>query len=555
MVCAVYFLCHTLSSCQSQSIPALDLYTLQVTDSFKIRKLAQNDEISQYFKIRSKVVFYSRDSVCIGIYNVKDSSVKRVYFLPEGMQYVKGFNPFVINFELWNDSTVLVAYESRWPYVEDKIFLLNLNNLKLSHPFYSTDSNFISKYDTSIHSFNEAYQARNTWFAVANYSLPIRKSDTTVFMPVYNGDLVNHYDGQYRPLKNCIIPISTQFRKTKLDSMDITFSKVNSIFNDSIITSDDFYTLTRCRTTTITDSTFIVTFSGSKHLVEYNFNSRKTKVNLLELPLSEHSDLLMNKSSTKLSDILKFTSMRGNSKSKYFYRALNVPTKVNEKSPPDYREFLYDRQFKMIGAFNLRLFQKCIRGIEDDVLISFDKSRSIQDSNWMYFYKYKIMKTNEKCPQDSFLSVKLDGDEISPYKIQNYLNDLKLLDQDLDTIPFLISNNYCPTCVVKIGEFIKTIQTLNYSFKPFILHTENKEAYAHFKSDFQIRNDSLIYIDTLNNFSRLDKKVEIGLLLKQSEGNYYFKSFKVDELEELLAYICPKVRIVKGFCVPVEGSR
>lgn len=554
LISTVFFVCYCVSSCQSQSVSTLDLYSLKLVDSFKIRKYAQKDEINQYLEINNRVVFYSKDSVCIGIFHKLDSSLKRVDFLPKDLQFVKAFDPFVVNFGQLDDSTLVVAYESRWPYVEDKIFLLNVFNLKISQPFYAIDSNFVSKYDTSFHNFNEAHDAFKTWFAVSNYSLPVRSSDTTVFMPVYTGELVNKHNGQFRPLKNCVIPISTQYRECILDSLDISFSKVNSIFNDSFLFSDDFYTMTRCRTTVNTDSTFIVSFIGSNHIVEYNYNSRKTKVHLLDLPLSEHSDLLVNKTSKSLDDVLDFGKMCGNKNSKYFYRGLAVPFVVNKKSPPDFRHFLYDRQFKMIGAFNLRIFQKMIRGIEADVFICFDKSRSFQDSNWMYFYKYKIIETNETCHIDSFLNVNLMEFNRPSYKSENYLSDLKIIEKNLDSIPVLICDNYCPTCVHKIGEFIKTIQTLKYSFKPFIIQTGSAKAFNQFMSDYQIRNDTRIYIDSLNLFSKLNRKVDMGLFLKQSKENYYFKPFKVDELEDLLTYICPKVKIVKGFCIPLEGN-
>jgi hypothetical protein len=524
-------------------------------DSIKIKKFAQKDEINQYLEINNRVVFYSKDSVCIGIYNKIDSSLKRVNFLPKDLQYVKAFDPFVVNFGQLDDSTLVVAYESRWPYVEDKIFLLNVFNLKVTHPFYTINGNFVSKYDTSFHNFNEAHDAFNTWFAVSNYSLPIRASDTTVFIPVYTGDLVNKHNGQFRSQKNCIIPLSTFHRKNILDSLDISFSKVNSIFNDSFFSSDDFYTMTECRTTANSDSTFIVSFVGSNHVVEYNYNSRKTKVHLLELPLSERSDLLVNMKTRRLDEVLDFGNMCGNKNSNYFYRGIAVPFVVNKKSSTDFRHFLYDRQFKMIGAFNTRIFYKLIRGIEADVFISFDKSRSLKDSNWMYFYKYKIIETNETCHSDSFLSVNLMEFERPSYNSENYLSDLKIIENDLDSIPVLICDNYCPTCIHKIGEFIKTIQTLNYSFKPFIIQTGSTKAFNQFISDYQIQNDPRIYIDSLNLFSKLNRKEEMGLFLKQSKENYYFKPLKVDELEDLLMYICPRVKIVKGFCIPLEGNK
>lgn len=329
----------------------LTRFEYQITDSFKIKNNHQEAINSHIHFFKGYLLYYSRDSNQLAIYNTKTDKTEYLKFQVDFLQKDPNYKPFILNFGNLNDSTIVVAFESRWPYFEDKIFLLNLNSHKITFPFKSPGSNFISKYDTSVHSFKEAYDKRKTWFAVSYYQLPVRAKDTTVFTPVYTGKITNDAEGELRSNANCIFPISTIWNPDKPEEINISFSQVNPVFKDSINSAEGIYEFTNCSVMPFNNqSCFLATFNGSKNAVKYDWIKKQTDIIQVEFPENEFSDITLNASSIDPDNTMYYTNFsQGNG---LMLRSAFFPNLSNINKSGSFIHFVYDKSFELKGVIN-----------------------------------------------------------------------------------------------------------------------------------------------------------------------------------------------------------
>lgn len=188
----------------------IDEYSIEKTDSFTLKKYSIGDDLNYCYWLKNQIIYLSKDSACLIIIDSEKNVLKRADFLPEFQRRDILLRPYMMNFGQLNDSTIVCYYESRWPYDDQKIFLVNLNSMVVTFPFKIEHHGLISSSDNSIKDFNDAYYKKKTWLAVNNSKIYVDKTDTLVYIPVFTGDIYSGLPGSLRSNVNSIYAFQTQ---------------------------------------------------------------------------------------------------------------------------------------------------------------------------------------------------------------------------------------------------------------------------------------------------------------------------------------------------------
>jgi hypothetical protein len=527
----------------SQSDLKFSNYKFEKTDSLKIRKLIKSDNLTRYVNLNDNVIYYSNEAKCLVVSNIKTQSIKKAFFLPNWMQDQNEFNPFMVNFGKLNDSTLVVIYENRWPYVEDKIFLFNPKSNKISFPFHSNDTDFASKYDSKVSDFNYAQQKFKSWFAVSNYELPVRASDTTVFIPIYTGNIGNNLAGKLRSIKNCVLPISTKFHET--EKLELSFSQTNTIYDDSFNTKDEFYKLTNNLLSCHTKKSFILSFWGHQDAIEYNYENKTAKIISINIPILNIEKHTANHNSKSIDSLIKFWSFTENSIYNYSIRGLQIPSKSNSKK---FTYFVFNKELECIGIINKNLENSYIRGVEDTSFIAINIGKTEQNDSWFFIEIYKIINCGiQNIPLNIFnlSSNKNDSNLI------NYISKISAKLLETDTIPIILNNKSCPSCIHKTMLFLNTLQLNKSYIKPIIIVSNDLQSQITLLDKYSISKDSSIYFDNEGLFTSTTQELIMGQLIKEN-GKYYFKKIEQSKMSDFLKFINPNLSNDSKFCFPIE---
>lgn len=518
-------------------------YKFEKTDSIKIRKLNKSDNLTRYVNLSENVIYYSDEAKCLVVSNIKTQSIKKAFFLPNWMQDQNEFNPFMVNFGKLNDSTLVVIYENRWPYIEDKIFLFNPITNVISFPFHSNDTDFASKYDINVSNFNSAQKKFRSWFAVSNYELPVRASDTTVFIPIYTGNINNNIPGKLRSIKNCVLPITTNFHKT--EKLNLSFSKISPIYNDSFNTNDEFYKLTNNFLSCHTKKSFILSFWGHQDVIEYNYESKTTNVINLNIPILNIQKHTVNNTSKSIDSLIKFWSFIENPTNNYSLRGFQIPSKKNSK---EFTYFVFNKELKCIGIISKNLENAYIRGINDTSFIAISTRKTEQNDSWFLIDKYKIINSGTRNIPLKIFNLSINRNDSN---LNHYISIISKKLLNADTIPIILNNKSCPSCIHKTMLFLNALQTSKLSSKPIIIVSNDLQSQKALFEKYSILNDSNIYIDNKGLFTSITQELIMGQLIKEN-GNYYFKKIQQPEISDFLKFINPNISNIGEICFPLK---
>lgn len=500
-------------------------------------------------------IYHSRDSNYLVFWNHKTGEMQHCRFMHDFEQYEKSWRPYSVNFGILNDSTLVVAYANNWPYKDECLMLLNINSKKITYPFKMDTSLFVSKHDTSARKFFVAVNKNKAWFLYRTYTIPVISQDTTIFIPVYTGVYSLKYGpkSKLKPLVNSVLPITTHYNKNS-HPVDIHFSQVDSVFNDSINQKDDFEDVCNMTLYHHDTSGFIISFYGSIHLVEYNYRNASSTTHRLQFPEIPVEEWKLSMNSEKLSETVMFYEAYTSPGSPYIFREIAQPVyNTKYKNQREYRCFLYDKQYKLKGVFEQDFRDYYIRWMDGDKLVNFNQTKSAASTEWLWFDLLETVKTNRIVAMDSAMMFDLKSPNKNQYNLSTYLHEMHLKPEIRDSIPVLICDYYCPTCTHKIGSFIQTVQAMSLKHAPFILYAKDTAAMTAFIKTYHIQPDSNILFDRQGSFNRLNYGYNLGLILQRPYADYYFSPMKAEDVEMLLKLICPEVKIVNGFCVPVKN--
>lgn len=171
------------------------------------------------------------------------------------------------------------------------------------------------------------------------------------------------------------------------------------------------------------------------------------------------------------------------------------------------------------------------------------------NDNYLHFYKAKLVNTNQPVLNlRDYITGRFESKETKADYISSFNKDFHQ-----DSIPIIIINKGCPSCIHKIGEFIKTIQNHNLSYRKFILVSQDTSELYDFERKYSfIRDTQLITVDTNGIYYKMNYLRDFSYFIRQNPKVYFYQKIEVSELDQLLKYICPSVKVVDGFCIPIK---
>jgi hypothetical protein len=531
------------------------LYDLEFKEQIKIKKYSPNDKIYNFFELSNKVVYYSSDSNCLVISDLKTESVRRVNFMPESIQYQRQLKPYMGNFGRLDDSTIVLSYEGMWPYTNDKLMLVNINSGIVSYPFKigKEHKGFVSSLDSNFKDFNKAYSKVKTWFAVSSYPLPVRSSDTTVFVPVYTGDSrMKTNASNLRSNLNSVYVFSTLTNKNKIDSLSMIFSRLNPVFKDSINNKEEVERTLYCKTFLLNEHTFGLYYRGARDVYEYDFIKMKQHIQRVELPRVPVSTWNVSHDSKVLDELMDFNEVYSFNNSSFFMSKLVHPNLDPLSSYPTVtRYLLYDRDYKMKGLLNIHLFEISPLAIRNEMVISINKEQSNSSDEWIYVDCYNLKETQQKLSEDSFYYHK-PKKQSEGHSFDAFVKQLKFYQKGMDSIPMLLGEKYCPKCLMKIGSFLRSVQDGDYPHKPLVLYARDSVELLKFREQFGLMSDSSTHYDMDGKLSLKHHFYGYGMAVLQDNGIYKFVKKSHEDLDEILKGICVNGEMIKKFCVPMD---
>jgi hypothetical protein len=184
----------------------------------------------------------------------------------------------------------------------------------------------------------------------------------------------------------------------------------------------------------------------------------------------------------------------------------------------------------------------------NDTIYTIDLEKSAMDRRNFILYKYTFNKKSEEVgfykTNNSFELNNKFGDYTA------YIKEMRPSLTNLDTIALLPTYSACGTCVDLLGSFLNSIQTNNFTSKPFIMVNSNVFQGENFLKDFNFTLQDYIVQDSSSKMlNYMAHPNSFGFFIKDTYG-YRFEKIKYDDLEYLFKYLNPNVKIIQGICVP-----
>ncbi len=529
----------------------IPLYNLEKVDSIKILKYSKGDDLNYSFWKDDKVIYLSKDSACLVITDTGCNTIKRIDFLSDFQRADINLHPYMMNYGILNDSTIVCYYESRWPYDDKKIFLVNTLSGKVSYPFIIKHKGLVSSSDINYSDFNIAQKNKKTWLAVNKSNIFITK-DTMAFLPVFTGDIYEANPEDLRSNLNGIFVFTTKFLSKTIPDLNINFSQLNSVFKDSIIQSDNLFSISNPQISLLDSTGFYINYSGSNKITYYHFLNQSLKDYNIEFPESTNLKFFVNSQSKLKSDIILFQGLQTAPSNSLYLRAIQIPSELNPESPnigSQFRYLLYNEHFKLTGLFRENLFHYNLRGIIGQRYIGIDQRNTNSDEQYFHLYLYNLKKCEQSISKDSLLFYKY-AKSISP--IKTYLENFESSINNIDTIPVLLISNQFPKSRHQIGVYLQELVNKKIPSHQFILVSKKSSSWLEFKNDYNLQNISNFYTDNEGKFYHFKISESMGWFIKMPNGEFRYENVPENELEKLLKFITPHIRIVKGFCLPIK---
>lgn len=536
------------SRCYAQK----NIYELVKCDSLTIRKYCKTDAPTSYVKLKDQLVYYSHDSNCIILSHLKTKVIRRVNFVLPAWQYQFYLKPYMVNFGQLDDSTLVAAYESRNPYAEEKIFLLNVNSATISFPFRAYHPDLVSKYDTTVKEFNEAQKRFRTWFAVSHYELQVRAEDTTVFMPVYTGDISVKDVNNLRSHKNAVITIGT-FKSKVLEVVPSTYMSLSNRFKDSFSEHEDYYKLANSSVNRYGKHSVLISFRGLNDVIVYNTKTESSSVIKVGKAFADLDVHTAENVQLKLNNLLEFWHFSGPLDNEYYIRGITVPEQYLKQKVSGRKYFnhhLYDSKLKYLGYFKGNVSEMYIRGFEGNKVIGYNAEASMNNDSFFFYYLYDIRKVG-KVKQLKTVQELAEETIVSDKRFNHYLADVSPGLLLHDTILFIDNSNNCPMCLFKVVNYIRALQDSAFSHKPYIVSSKSIVSHQKLITYYGLKGEG-VYCDSIGWFEKTGEQRSMGMFVKQGEC-YVFQPFDAKQLNAMMRILHPRMTINRErICIPLR---
>ena len=526
-------------------------FQLNLIDSFKIQKFTQKDRISRIKIQNNKLIYYSYDSCYVMLYDLKNKSLTK-YTLMENRKSAV-FKPFNFVYEYLNDSTIAFVIENRWPYVDKKVGLLNLNSGVVSHPYdMDIPMLLVEKEFEYKDGLADALGSVNYWFSPSPYYFPIIQ-DSTIFVPILNGMLSDSLKSNLRTNKNNLLRFGTKGSSIESKEISSFYTALDSTFKDSLNSEYDLSYLYMPNILKLNDSIFIISYKGVSNIVLYNLKRDLFQYKNVNTSFFDNQSPVFNHQTNHVKNIYWYSDFLIHPNNPYIIRVVAFPLPEENKNSVELNRhtcmLLYDKQFNCIAISDDYNKTIPLSNPDKDCFYGYNRIESEKSDSWIYVKKFIVSPL--ETVNESYKIYQNDVLNIQRKKIKEYIEKISIDLLNKDTIPVLIIDDVCPSCINKVGHYLNKLYQLNTQYKPFIIVSKSKMNFDLFKKKYNIefRNDLLL--DSTNLLSNYINYSNIGFLIKEN-NEFRFVQVNSDYIKEVLSYINPKNQIIGDTCIPIE---
>lgn len=529
-------------------------YNLSLVETITLPKVHGADQLYDVrFLSDGRAVYYSKTTDSLLVYDIetfKSTAFKVVDKLDRDLGVQIGLSEI-------NDSIIVVAYHTIVPYVDNTIFELNLVSGEKSYAYRITDTNFIQESIIPLDSFSNNQKITLYKYRMVSNEIMTVPGEDAIVLPIDAGG----FSKDYKDLRTTTKSLLKVYRDSSKgnDFLDVRFSMVNNLFNDSLnrfcFKWGFLYWPTLNK---IDEHRFIVTYGLGTSFVLYNTENDKSEV-IKAFPefLNPDPALFMNHDTRDKREVYYFAKIFSNDGSGYLYRKVNIPLHLSDSQSTTFtdhteRFIVYSKapEIEVVGIIDEEINGRVVGIDGNDYMYVLDIEASAASDSLFYVKKYKIIKGTKGRGyyKPSFIRKKNENKgNYSKYLSQI---DRKLLQQD--TIPLLCTFGVCGTCIVKLGLFLQGVQDNNMVTRPLVLISSNKFQGNKYYQDYSLGKINGVFRDSTSALlTYMDHPGAFGYFIK-SENGYRFEKVHIDELDRLFYFINPKLRLVGDICVPYK---
>jgi|GEM_PF-2620459 len=543
--CLALLLCSLVVGCTSVKDQAVlyDIYKVDVVDSFNIQKAQPADWFQNLTIYGDNFSYYSRyDKLCIGKLS-KDSIIqpKVICVSPSRRKAVNCAQTFI------NDSLLFIAFDRFITYMDSTMFIYNHYTGERIYDFDLSNLNFITKSEVSMDSFRSTHGLVDWANRLLALSNPILSSDKDrLFIPLMAGTKDRSYLRTDKPNV-----LSINLLDGSADVLNTRFSDVSTKFNDSINTQC-------CRScyfyfpeiSELDGSSYLISYALLADMTRNDFTSNKTELIKGFPAFLDESEKYFANFETKATDQLYlFRQPITTKNSSLILRLVQLPD-----LPVSDRELclVYSKEPRISPVGVIPNLAKKYRVLTMD------------DSGFVYACKKKDMSSSRGNLTLFKIKISISGSRTGKYiykpsseyksnDFEGYLSKNFPSLQNLDTIPLIFAQDACGTCITKCGKFLSKAQTANLTTRPVILISSNPVKAEEYMDDFNIASSDNILIDSTSQLLKYIKHPQSIACLIKINGAYEVKKYGVNEMQDLLHYINPSIRLEIGVCKPSKN--
>jgi len=485
------------------------------------------------------------------LYDLKNKSLSK-YTLMENRKSA-GLKPYNFVYEYLNDSTIAFVLGNYWPFVDEKIGLLNLNSGVVSHPYDMDIPMLLLQWEFDYKDgFEDALNSVDYWFLPNSYYSPILY-DTTIFVPLLNGKFKDSLTSNLRTNKNNLLRFGTKGSSIESKEISSFYTALDSTFKDSLNTDYDLNSLLNPHIVKYNDSLLIISYRCKSKIALYNFKRDLIQYKNVNTSFFDNQSPLFNHQTKHNNNIFWYSNFYIHPDNPYIIRVVAFPlTEENKNSVELNRHtcmLLYDKQFNCVAISDNYNKSIPLLNADKDYYYGYDRVESEKSDSWIYVKKYAVSPI--ETVNESYKIYQNDVLSIQRKKIKEYVKNISIDLLNKDTIPVLLLDDISPKKKNELGQYLNSLYQLKTQNKPFIIISKSKKNFQLFKEKYNIdfRNDLLL--DSTNLLSNYINYSNVGFLIKEN-NEFRFIQMSSENLKLVLSYINPKNLMIGDICVPVE---
>ena len=549
LLSAVFFQLFSCSSVYNHksSLPTFNRYRLTEVDRFTLPKVNPEDAMFEPTILKDgSFVYFSQSTDTLSIYN-PNTRFHKMYKVIDWDAKAQSVGTAQIS-----DSIILVYYHNANPYVNKKVFTLNIYTGKKEYPYEFRHAKFLLKDSVPVDSY-----MNNTSITFSKnrlgYGPPfVYDNGNSVVLPLMAGTTVPQY-GELKTEAQCLVEMD-KWSTNQNKLLDVRFNQTNSPLNKMERIDDPFglYCFMP-HILKLDDEQLLISFAVAKEYILYNVRTKQQeKIPVYPNFFLDSAHYFGDQTTDYLESIYYNHRTFSNPNFPYIISKIRMPYsfcgETRHKARFCRTNIVYqkDPEIKPIGILD----SSGVYNIDHEgFLYSGIRGMPRKDREKNFHIKKCTLK---QVSVDTGYYQPVRNKETNS-KLGDYTDYLSKINPQLlkkDTIPIIVTYGVCGTCVHKAGLFLKGLEANDMKANPTILVTSNPYAMKRYYKDFNINHVGGINKDSTSAlFDYMMHPESFGYLIK-TNGKYKFERKTYSELKGLFQLINPNLDMVGDICVP-----